>query len=331
MSTATGSSIGVTMQESGGMSVTQNTLSADLNSPSSISNISKQSQPFSVQPQIQSSLLVPHQYASHNITPTGTPPPASPSLQAQQMSLNLMDHTAMSLASQNMQPAQLSIHSNSSALGIEQNILAKDEKSDEEKKNDLINEKLFKINSFQGSKSQAPARQKSIEKGDGQKNKSKKIREKQQTTITLLRDSGDEGTVIGNMSTVIKQEATNDSISSHQIQSSFGTNSSNNGHDTESIKYELSSYTEDNATLMVNNGIKAENFSFVPGERSETGKSENNGDGGIRYSINVNSTNQSTKTTNEGIVRNNEFVVPGNMALTSRNENSSIRKKVSLF
>ena len=48
------------------------------------------------------------------------------------------------------------------------------EKSDEEKKNDLINEKLFKLTSFQSNKGQSPSRQKSIDKSESQKVKKKK-------------------------------------------------------------------------------------------------------------------------------------------------------------
>ena len=58
----------------------------------------------------------------------------------------------------------------------------KEEKSDEQKKNDLINEKLFKLTNFQGTKGQSgPNRQKSIDKGgDFAKIRGKKSKEKQQ-------------------------------------------------------------------------------------------------------------------------------------------------------
>ena len=306
-------SVGITLHESGGMSVIQNTRSSDMDSPSPMSNMHKQGQTVSIQQQLQPNLVSPQHYPVHSMTPTCTPPPASPSLQAQQLSLNLMDRTALNIASQNIQPGQLSIQSNSSST---------DEKSDEEKKNALINEKLFKINSFQGSKSQTPTRQKSIDKGEGQKNKSKKSKEKQQATMTLFRDSGDESAVIGNMSAVIKQEVPYDGSANLHIHNTFGDDSSNNGQTNELSKSQLSSLTENKATLLINNGIKVENVSVATGDRLEMGKNLSYESCDMRYGINDNPNDEKVKMTNE-------FVVPGNMAITSRNENIGMRKKVS--
>ena len=306
------------MQDEGGMSIIKNSQSLDLSSQSVVTNIPKHGQTISIQQQVQSNILSPNQFPSHNMTPTGTPPPASPSLHAQQLSLNLMDPSTLNLTSPNIQLGM----SNVTGAGIEQSIMSKDQKSDEEKKNDLINAKLFKMNSFQGSKSQAPTRQKSIEKGESQKIKNKKLKDKQQATITLLRDSGDESTVIGNMSAIIKQELPGDSTANLHIHNSFGDK-------IESNNYELSSFTEDKATLVVNNGVKVENFPVTPGDRLEIENNLEYNSSGTKYGISDALDNGSMKISSLASVENAEFVVPSNTAITSRNENISIRKKVS--
>ena len=114
-----------------------------------------------------------------------------------------------------------------------------------------------------------------------------------------------------------------------QIHTSFGDNSSNNLQANELIKSKFSSLTENEATLVVNNGIKVENLSVATGDRLEMGKNLSYESRDMRYGINDDINDGKVKMTNSISTVNNEFVVPGNTAITSRNENISIRKKVS--
>ena len=142
-----------------------------------------------------------------NMSATPTPPPASPSLNLQ--NFNQTEHL-MNSPSQVFPSSPDSIVSHSSNYqNTDQIMVSKgaEDKSDEQKKNDLINEKLFKLNSFQGSKGQAPARQKSIEKGsETQKIKTKKLKERH-SAINPSRDAND-----GSTAAIIKQELSNDTV-----------------------------------------------------------------------------------------------------------------------
>ena len=188
---------------------------------------------------------------------------------------------------------------------------AAEDKSDEQKKNDLINEKLFKLNSFQGSKGQAPARQKSIEKGsETQKIKTKKLKERQ-SVINPSRDAND-----GSPSAIIKQELSNDTVCLSNPQGKSSTYISLESND---IK------TEDqlNQNHKYDQGFPESSILGMSNSYGLIGDGANN-----LSSFNSTGHEEPARITNQTSSGYNEFAVPGNILSSSRNE-TSIRKKVS--
>ena len=180
-----------------------------------------------------------------------------------------------------------------------------------QKKNDLINEKLFKLNSFQGSKGQAPARQKSIEKGsETQKVKNKKLRERQ-SVINPSRDAND-----GSTAAIIKQELSNDTVCLSNPQ---GKSSTYISLETNDIK------TEDqlNQNHKYQQGYPERSLLGISSTYSLIGEGAHN-----PSNFNGMGQEEHKEITNDASSVYNEFAVPGNILASSRNE-TSIRKKVS--
>ena len=331
ISTPTSASLGV----GGDLSIAQTTNSSDLNSQVPIQILPQQAQNISLQQQGNPNPFVSQPYASQNKVHSATPPPCSPSLNTQSLATNQSEQIMnLSVNAQTQNASQY--------LNREQGVLSKEEKSDEEKKNDLINEKLFKLNSFQGGKGQVPTRQKSIEKGgDGQKTKTKKVKERQ-PTCNLPRENFERKS-IENTPAIIKQEVLNDHqcIPSMQGKDSL-TSMDNVNKDGEEV-YQYQVYQGNgvniqgmsNANNMDPCNVKVEPYPNMASATLDPGIDNSFGIEGAQYNLNSNNgplQHDPQRIVNQSSVGGNEFVVPGDLAATSSSSSRlemGIRKKVS--
>ena len=337
ISSAATSTLGTSMLDGGNLPMMQPTSSSDLDLQTSMQVLSQQSQPMSLHQQGNPNLLISQQYHSHNMTPTSTvtPPPHSASLHQRHSMSNQTEH--MINISQTGSPSHMTFQHVSQPPNQGQASTLKGEKSDEEKKNDLINEKLFKLNSFQGNKGQSPSRPRSIEKGDGQKNKIKKIKEKQ-TTCGLLKDD-EEGKLIGSIPAIVKQEVPSGvSCSSSQHGNNTFTSMPNNIKAESKTDQPQTYLDNDDVNLQdistVNNvecfTVKVEPFLTASAAPSEQKSDTNLGNESANQHIFLDSGlgNVPSNITKQRRLGYNEFAIPGESKTTTRN-GTGVRKKVS--